>query len=44
MKWENLGNKRNAFGGVWLGYLSERDYLEDLDTDGKIILQLILNK
>jgi hypothetical protein len=29
--------------GVWLGYLSERNNLEDLDTDGKI-LQCILNK
>lgn len=30
--------------GVWSGYPSERGNLEDLDTEGKIILQWILKK
>jgi hypothetical protein len=37
--WERRGAYR-----VWWGDLSERDYLEDLNTDGKIILKWILEK
>ena len=30
--------------GVWWGYLSERDDLEDLDVDGKITVKWIFKK
>jgi hypothetical protein len=28
----------------WLGNLKERDYLDDLEVDGNVILKLILKK
>jgi hypothetical protein len=30
--------------GFWLGYLRERDHLEDLGTDGWIILKWVFKK
>jgi len=30
--------RREAYTGFWWGYLMERDNLEVLDVDGKIIL------
>jgi len=30
--------------GFWWGHLRERDYLEDLGVDGRIILEWILNQ
>jgi hypothetical protein len=32
------------YKGFWWGDTRERDNLEDLDVDGRIILKLILNK
>jgi hypothetical protein len=29
--------------GFWWGYLRERDYLEDLGVDGRIILTWVFN-
>ena len=30
--------------GSWLGNLNEREHVEDLDVDGRIILKCVLNK
>jgi hypothetical protein len=30
--------------GFWWGDLRERDYFEDLDVDGRIVLEWILKK
>jgi hypothetical protein len=38
----SVGRKIHA--GFWWGNLKERDYLEDLDVDGKIILKRMLEK
>jgi len=35
-----MGQKRNAYR-VWWGIPEEKDYLEDPDVDGKIILKRI---
>jgi hypothetical protein len=36
-----MGEGRGLYG-VWLGYLRERDHLENIREDGRIILRLIL--
>jgi len=30
-----------VYAGFWFGHLRERDYLEDLGVDGKIILNVM---
>jgi hypothetical protein len=37
------GERRSAYR-VSVGYLKERDHLEELDVDGRIILEWILKK
>jgi hypothetical protein len=37
------GEKRNAFW-VLVGKVKERDHMEDLDIDGRIILTLVIKK
>ena len=49
MRWvghlARVGRKsRHMCGTVWWGSLKERDYMEDLGIDGRIILRLILDK
>jgi hypothetical protein len=36
--------RREIHKAFWLGYLMEKDHLEDLDADGRILLKLIFNK
>jgi hypothetical protein len=38
------GRQEGCIQGVWWGDLRERDYLEDLDVDGRIILKWIFKK
>ena len=38
-----MGGRRDVYW-VWWGDLSERDYLEDVGINGKIILKLVFNK
>jgi len=33
------GRKGEVYTGLWWGNLKERDHLEDLDVDGRIILR-----
>jgi len=45
MRWAGhvacMGSRRGAYRVLW-GNLSERDHLEDLGTDGRIILKCFL--
>jgi len=34
--------RREAYTGFWWGYLMERDNLEVLDVDGRILLKYLL--
>jgi hypothetical protein len=36
--------ERRGYAGFWWGSLRERDYLEDLGVDGRIILRRIFRK
>jgi hypothetical protein len=36
--------KRELHTGFWWGLIEKRDHLKDLDVDGMIILNLVLNK
>jgi hypothetical protein len=38
------GERREMHSGFLWGNLKERDHLEDLDIDGRIILTLIIKK
>jgi len=38
------GERREIHSGFWWGNLKERDHLEDLDIDGRIILTLVIKK
>jgi hypothetical protein len=40
----HVWGKGEAYAEFWWGYLMERDKLEDLDVDGKIILKLMFKK
>jgi len=39
-EWET----RKVHTGFWWGYLREKDYLEDLGLDGRIILKWVFKK
>jgi hypothetical protein len=38
------GRKKEVFKGFWSGNMGERDHLNNLDVDGRIILKLTFNK
>jgi hypothetical protein len=38
-----MGELRNAYN-MWVENLKERDYVEELSVDGKIILEWVLEK
>jgi len=38
------GEKENIHKFLWFGNLNERGHLEDLDVDGRIVLNWILRK
>jgi hypothetical protein len=40
----HVWGKGEVCAGFWWGNLKERDHLEDLDVDGRMILKLILKK
>jgi len=47
MRWEGhvlLGERGEWCTGVWWGNLREKDHLEDLGIDGKIILRWLFRK
>ena len=40
----HVWERGEVYTGFWWGDLSHRDYWEDVDVDGKIILKLTLSK
>ena len=44
IKAKEIWGRREMQTGFWFGKMQERDHLEDLGVDERIILKLILNR
>jgi hypothetical protein len=44
MRWAFMVVRRSAYVVFWLGNMNERDHLEDMGIDGRIILKWIFRR